>query len=440
MDTIEHVIDSPPVKHGLCIHNRRKIMCKDCGGSQICEHNKQKYSCKECKGPAICIHNKSKYTCKECKGSHICQHDIVKYSCRICNKDNICKHDIFINNCKECTPSITCIHGKYKYGCLQCGKACPHGKQKSYCKECGGSQYCTHGKRKSICKECKGTQICLHNKIKYDCIVCTPSLKCEHGVRKILCKKCTPNKCEHGNTKAYCKDCKCKKGSQVCIHNSIKKRCVQCHGPQICEHDKWKYYCRQCDGRYLCKSEWCDTIVTKKYNGYCLHCTVNLFPEIQISQNYKTKEFTVISYIREQYADYGWIHNRKIAGGISLCKPDLLLDLDKHTIIIEVDENQHNRYDCSCENKRLMQLSQDNKHKPIVFIRFNPDCYIDDSGIKIISCWRMGKDGVLRLTESKKDIWNQRLLTLKESINYWLSNYTEKMVEVIQLYFDGFKS
>ena len=44
-------------------------------------------------------------------------------------------------------------------------------------------------------------------------------------------------------------------------------------------------------------------------------------------------------------------------------------------IIIEVNENQHIAYDCSCENKRIMKLSQDVGHKPIVFIRFNPDDY-----------------------------------------------------------------
>ena len=31
--------------------------------------------------------------------------------------------------------------------------------------------------------------------------------------------------------------------------------------------------------------------------------------------------------------------------------------------------------DCSCENKRIMEISQDLGHRPIVFIRFNPDEY-----------------------------------------------------------------
>jgi hypothetical protein len=50
--------------------------------------------------------------------------------------------------------------------------------------------------------------------------------------------------------------------------------------------------------------------------------------------------------------------------------------LEEQIIIIEVDENGHNNEEyCACENKRIMEISQDLSHKPIVFIRFNPDKY-----------------------------------------------------------------
>lgn len=29
------------------------------------------------------------------------------------------------------------------------------------------------------------------------------------------------------------------------------------------------YYCKICYGNNLCKSEWCETIANKKYEGYC---------------------------------------------------------------------------------------------------------------------------------------------------------------------------
>ena len=43
-------------------------------------------------------------------------------------------------------------------------------------------------------------------------------------------------------------------------------------------------------------------------------------------------------------------------------------------IIVEIDENQHCAYED--ENRRVQDLIQDLKDKPLVIIRFNPDGYI----------------------------------------------------------------
>ena len=100
INLIELVINTCP---NICIHEKHKYFCKECGGSQICDHDRIKYFCKQCKGAQICIHGRVKYRCKECGGSQICE----------------------------------------------------HGKQKQQCKECGGSQICEHGKQKASCKECR---------------------------------------------------------------------------------------------------------------------------------------------------------------------------------------------------------------------------------------------------------------------------------------------
>ena len=54
---------------------------------------------------------------------------------------------------------------------------------------------------------------------------------------------------------------------------------------------------------------------------------------------------------------------------------------------VEVDENQHTEYNTTCENKRLCELYQDFGYVPIVFVRFNPDSYIDANGTKVTSCF-----------------------------------------------------
>ena len=189
-----------------------------------------------------------------------------------------------------------------------------------------------------------------------------------------------------------------------------------------------------------CKSEWCDTQVrTEKYDDYCLYCYINLFPDKPVSRNYKTKEFSVVEFVKKKFSDLDWISDKIINEGCSKKRPDLLLDLGYQILIIEIDENQHksSNYDCSCENKRIMELSADMGHRPIVFIRFNPDTYIKD-GTKITSCWGINEKGICVIKKSKTKEWKDRLNTLEHHITYWLSsdNITNKTIETIELYYD----
>jgi len=186
-----------------------------------------------------------------------------------------------------------------------------------------------------------------------------------------------------------------------------------------------------------CKTYLCSTRVQEKYDGYCLFCYMNLFPDKPVSSNYKTKEYAVVEHVKTKFPNHNWIADKIVSGGCSKRRPDLLLDLLYQIVIIEVDENQHIDYDCSCQNKRIMELSQDFGHRPIVFIRFNPDDYKKD-GTNITSCWGQDKRGICVIKKSKKDEWVQRLNVLEEHINYWLNpeNTTNKTIETIQLFYD----
>ena len=82
-----------------------------------------------------------------------------------------------------------------------------------------------------------------------------------------------------------------------------------------------------------------------------------------------------------------------------------------------------------------MELSQDLGHRPIVFIRFNPDDY-DKNGTNITSCWELDKKGLCVVKKTKKDEWAQRLHALEENINYWIINRTDKTIETIWLFYD----
>jgi hypothetical protein len=288
---------------------------------------------------------------------------------------------------------------------------------KSICKECGGSQICDHGRIKSTCKECGGSQICEHGRIKSSCKEC--------GGASI---------CEHGRQKSYCKECG---GSCICEHGRQKSKCKECIGASICQHGKYNSRCKICNGSALCKSSWCETNGNKKYEGYCLACFVNN-PENHhkpAMSNYKTKEKDVVDRITQTFTDFTWVADKRVQDGCSRRRPDLLLDMGSHIIIVEIDENKHTNYDCSCENKRLMELSQDLHHRPIVFVRFNPDHYTNQEGVSIKSCWKLNKLGIMQIMKTKEKEWEERIDILKQQIQYWIDNPTQKTIEIIELFY-----
>ncbi len=154
-----------------------------------------------------------------------------------------------------------------------------------------------------------------------------------------------------------------------------------------------------------------------------------------IARRIKRKEYAVVEFVKTTFQGLSWIADKQVSGGCSKRRPDLLLDLGYQVIIVEIDENQHTDYDCSCENKRIMELSQDVGHKPIIFIRFNPDGF-KENGTKISSCWGLDKNGICVIKKSKRCEWSQRLNTLKEQICYWVNpiNTTSKTIETINLF------
>ena len=322
------------------------------------------------------------------------------------------------NICQPIRKKYHCEHNKEKYKCKDCNGSsiCEHNKEKYKCKDCGGSSLCKdHGVCKYRCKDCKGVGICEHGKQKQYCKECDGIYICEHSKVKHKCKECGGNGvCEHGKQKQFCKDCK---GSWICIHN------------------KRKDYCKECDGRELCKSQWCSVMKNKKYEGYCLFCYVNLFPDNEIIRNYKTKEKSVVESIKTKFPEFSWVTDKKISNGCSNRRPDLLLDLGFQVIIIEIDEDKHNNYDLICENKRIMEVSQDLSHRNVIFIRFNPDSY-KDGDKKVTSCWSFNKKGIMSIKKCKTKEWSERLEKLNSMIRHWCDNTSSKMVHIEHLFYD----
>lgn len=185
-----------------------------------------------------------------------------------------------------------------------------------------------------------------------------------------------------------------------------------------------------------CKFENCLVMGNKKYDGYCLFCFIHLFPDVQISHNYKTKEKHIVDNIISKFPNFTWTTDKRIQDGCSNRRPDLVVDFGFNIIIIEIDENQHNNY--NCENKRLMQISQDFNHRPIVFIRFNPDIYTNNKNETVPSCFKCDNKGIISVRNKKS--FETRLKILYKEIEYWSceKNMNEKTINLVYLFYDNY--
>jgi hypothetical protein len=189
-----------------------------------------------------------------------------------------------------------------------------------------------------------------------------------------------------------------------------------------------------------CITSLCTTLASNKaYKGHCYRCFVNLFPDNTIVVNHRTKERTVADFVRSAYPNLTIAFDRTVADGCSRRRPDILMDMGEYVIITEIDENQHGDYICTCENKRLMQLFTDIGRRPLVMVRFNPDQYYDRHKKSIASCWGYTEAlGLCSIKKNKAAEWAKRLATLKTTLDLVISQGSEKEIDVIHLYYDGF--
>jgi hypothetical protein len=167
--------------------------------------------------------------------------------------------------------------------------------------------------------------------------------------------------------------------------------------------------------------------------GYCSRCFIYTFPEEKVARHFKVKEQHVREFIQQEFEQYNTIFDKTIRGGCSQKRPDAFIDMLVYSIIIEVDEGQHDRY--SCENKRMMELFQDLGQRPIVFIRFNPDKYINSENETVESCFKYHKQMGVPVIKNKT-LWNNRLQELKSKISYHIANIPDKEITIEYLYYD----
>lgn len=173
-----------------------------------------------------------------------------------------------------------------------------------------------------------------------------------------------------------------------------------------------------------CKTPMCDVILAGISKEYCARCFAYMFPD-EKRGHFKTREMKLKEYLESQYSDKTIVHDKHVE--CHRYRPDFVFDMGSHTIVIELDENQHRSYDTSCDNKRLMSIFHGLSSRPMIMIRFNPDKYDSVPG-----CFK--KDGVL---SGKGKEWNARTERLKARIDHWMITQPGREITIEHLFFDS---
>tara|TARA_B100001094_G_scaffold283809_1_gene296817 strand:- start:310 stop:984 length:675 start_codon:yes stop_codon:yes gene_type:complete len=154
-----------------------------------------------------------------------------------------------------------------------------------------------------------------------------------------------------------------------------------------------------------------------------------------IKSNYDNKEikqkYNIIDIIYDKYSG-----NKR---------PDIVFICENYVIVIEVDEFQHKHNSqpgeiYSKENeKNKMNLIREHylkENKKTIYLRFNPDDYLNKNNIKIKSPWEKNENRKLVLIN--KDDWDNRLRILKQKIDYYLKKEKIKNNSTNYLFYDGY--
>ena len=245
-----------------------------------------------------------------------------------------------------------------------CGEAKPtyglEGERPSCCKACKTIEMIDVVNKKCVCGRAQPT-FGLAGGQPSCCLRCKNATMIDIRHNKCVCGKARPTFGLPGERASCCSGCKL--GEMVDVVNRFQQ-CTRCNLP----HDP-----------------------RSVQNGVCYTCRLAI----------PRPERVMRVYLAERFPDASWVFD-KTSAGISACsdkkyRPDAWLQLPTHVLVVECDEDQHKRYEDSCELRRLVELWAACEGKPLTVIRWNPDEFKVDGQVQDVSEYR-------RLTALRKVI------------------------------------
>ncbi len=165
--------------------------------------------------------------------------------------------------------------------------------------------------------------------------------------------------------------------NKKCIHPDCKTRAsfgMPGYPPEYCmRHKKPEMISKK--QKVKAEKKTCDICCIDVHYSemYCPSCKTYLADGKTVQR--KQKELEIGLLLDENKIAY--THDIVVKDGCSKKRPDFVIATTWGTIILEVDEHQHNRktYTCICELTRMRQLYFDVGVENLLFIRYNPDKY-----------------------------------------------------------------
>lgn len=242
------------------------------------------------------------------------------------------------------------------------------------------------------------------------------------NVKQKVCKKCGV-RASYGPL--FSKKIHCAKHKENNEYINNKPKCI---GKNCTENalytNKNNNYPLRCEDHKIKKSD--KNVIEKpcKFCGLSWHIRDGLdFCNDCYDYNYKKvhkiQEEKILAFLKANQLQYIY-NDEKVKEGCSLYRPDFVFDNETFMVVLEIDEHQHESYSKNCELARMVQLFQDFGGIPVVFIRFNPDSYIDNEG-NVCDSYIGRRNLLLRVLKGLRN---------EESIKEPLS--------IIYLYYDGF--
>tara|TARA_X000001036_G_scaffold225787_1_gene211257 strand:- start:163 stop:1017 length:855 start_codon:yes stop_codon:yes gene_type:complete len=184
-----------------------------------------------------------------------------------------------------------------------------------------------------------------------------------------------------------------------------------------------------------------------RYDGQCVRCFCFSHPNDPRAVNAKkwlnAKEQAVRELLEQGFPNYRWsfdrAYGRSRVTGYPL-RPDAQTRRGRRVLIVEVDENSHESYECAKEReKEAIAVLHAGAGSTVVVLRFNPDDYTDFLGVKWPKCFKFNdQSGTVVVDPAQRQQWEHRIAVLLWKISVYVDEAHEDYMHEVPAPLPGY--